>query len=71
MPKRTASAGERIVMAWFGPLSPNLSRSQNPSRNQNLSSLSRNPSRNQNLSSLSRNPSRNQNLSSLSRLRPK
>ncbi|MDE0235773.1 MAG: hypothetical protein OXN95_00940 [bacterium] len=63
MPKRTASAGERIVMAWFGPLSPNPSRSRNLSRNQNLSSLSRN----QNLSSLSRNPS----LSSLSRLRPK
>lgn len=65
MPKRTASEGERIVMAWFGPLSPNLSRSQNPNRNL---SPSQNPNRNL---SPSQNPSRNRNLSSLSRPRPK
>ena len=69
MPKRIASEGERIVMAWFGPLSPNLSRSQNPNRNRNLSP-SQNPNRNRNLSP-SQNPNRNRNLSSLSRPRPK
>ena len=69
MPKRTASAGERIVMAWFGPLSPNLSRSQNPSLN-----LSPSPHQNPSLNlspSPHQNPSLNLNLSSLSRPRPK